>query len=174
MELAYLNASETARRLKVTGQRVRQWAADGTLPGVKAANGAWIFKREDIEAFRAARLAKRDEPELDARAHEIVQARRRCLMNAAFVKLGEISLAYAGTIRDPASLDDDGPDSLATIERELLERAEILGEAVDCVRMAAAAYEIAKALPRMRTADLETLSKAHRASTQAQAPDQLH
>lgn len=174
MDLAFLNASETARRLKVTGARVRQWAAEGTLPGVKAANGAWIFKADDVEEFRALRLAKRDEGELNARAIEIVQAQRRGLMNDAFVKLAELSLAYVGTMRDTTTLDGDDPDSLETVERELLERANLIGEAVDCVRMAAAAYGLAKALPSMRQAHIEALAAAHEARKQAPIPGHLH
>ena len=48
--LDLLTAAETARFLRVSAQRVRQYIAEGRLPARKVAK-VWVLKRQDVRDF---------------------------------------------------------------------------------------------------------------------------
>ena len=57
--LIFLKTSEAARRLEVTGDRVRQLERKGELKAVKIGGGMRLFRAEDVERLVAERAARR-------------------------------------------------------------------------------------------------------------------
>ena len=57
--LIFLKTSEAARRLEVTGDRVRQLERKGELAAIKIGGGMRLFRVEDVERLAAARAARR-------------------------------------------------------------------------------------------------------------------
>ena len=64
-----LTGGDAAALLGVSRQRVNQLAYDGTIPARHVAGRFWIFRRSDVEAYKARRNVKGGRPK-KAPAHQ--------------------------------------------------------------------------------------------------------
>ena len=69
----FLSPNEIGKILSVTGEAVKQWIYHRRLPAVKLANGYWVVKVADFEAFLKARyeVARRRIVVTDSKAGEL-------------------------------------------------------------------------------------------------------
>ena len=61
-----LTGGDAAALLGVSRQRVNQLAHDGTIPARHVAGRFWIFRRADVEAYKARRNVKGGRPKKTA------------------------------------------------------------------------------------------------------------
>ena len=72
-----LTGGDAAALLGVSRQRVNQLAHNGTIPARHVAGRFWIFRRVDVEAYKARRNVKGGRPRKRAVDHDVQVARER-------------------------------------------------------------------------------------------------